>query len=119
MANIARCPVHAAWSVGRFCMNRPAPIFAAPLLNVETDRAHELQSVASLNDSRTQPVVETQFAVFEMIFEVEICGGGSHGNSNFGQGEIVRGKQSDGAALEEVPHHSFRADATVVRVCSL
>ena len=90
-----------------------------PLLNIEPDGAHELQSVAGLNDSRTQPVAKTQFAVFEMIFEVEVRGGGSHGNSDVSQGEIVSSEQSNGTSLQQVPHHSFGADPTVVRVGSL
>jgi hypothetical protein len=72
-----------------------------------------------LNYAWTKAVVEAQFAVLKMIFEVEICGGGSSDRNNLSQGQVVSRKQSNGAPLEQVSHHSFRADAAVVRIRSL
>lgn len=91
----------------------------ASLLDIQSNRAHKLQSIAGLNDSRAQPVVEAQFAVFEVIFKMEVCGSGSQRSSNFSQSQIVSRKQSNGASLQQVPDNSLRADAAVVRIRSL
>src|SRR3984957_3755105 len=64
-------------------------------------------------------MVKAQFAVLEMILEMKIRALGSDVNSNFGERQVMSCKQSNSSSFQQIPHHGFRADTTVVRVCSL
>src|ERR1700733_16276548 len=64
-------------------------------------------------------MVKAQFAVLEMILKMEVRALGSDVNSNFGESQVMSCKQSNSSSFQKIPYHSFRADATVVRVCSL
>ena len=44
------------------------------LLDLQTDRAHQIQSIASLHYARLQPVIEVQFAVLQRVGEVDVDG---------------------------------------------
>src|SRR5580704_10065919 len=54
-----------------------------------------------------------------MILKMEVRSLGSDLHSNFGESQVVRGEQSDGTSFHEIPYDRFRANTTVVRVCSL
>jgi len=43
-------------------------------LYIQSDGAHELEGVATLDDARAQVVVEMDFAVLDVIFEVDVAG---------------------------------------------
>src|ERR1700722_10235126 len=88
-------------------------------LDVESDRAHELQRITGLNDSGAQTMVKAEFVLLEMILKMKIRSLRSDVYSNFGERQVMSCKQSNSSSFQEIPHHSFCADTTVVRICSL
>src|SRR5580700_497324 len=54
-----------------------------------------------------------------MILKMEVRYLRSELHSNFGESQVVGGEQSNDSSFQQIPHDSFGADTTVVRVCSL
>src|SRR5580692_157532 len=54
-----------------------------------------------------------------MILKMKVRSLGSEVHSNFGESQVVSAEQSNSSSFQQIPHDSFRANTTVVRVCSL
>lgn len=59
-------------------------------------------------------VVETQFSVFQAIFEMKVGGAGSERISDLGERQIVCGYQPNRTVLEQCPRNRLRADSAIV-----
>src|SRR5665213_37925 len=85
-------------------------------LYIQTNRAHQLQSVASLHHSRPQMIVEMDLAILDVILEMHVARPLAQACGDLRQREVMRSHQSDRAALHQTLNHRSRADATVMRV---
>src|SRR3989442_3562010 len=63
---------------------------ACPPLNVQSDRSHQRQRIAVLDDAGTQVVVEGHAPVLETILEVQVHRGAANRGRELGEREIVR-----------------------------
>ena len=57
-----------------------------------------------------------QLAIFQSVGEVYICGAAWERISDVGEGEVVRGDHSNGAAIDQRAHDGAGAGLTVVRI---
>ena len=63
-----------------------------------------------------QAVVEGDPAVLEVVLEVDVGRARGEGGGDLGEREVVRGRETDGAQIDQVPEHGLGTDAPVVRV---
>src|SRR3954467_10179870 len=85
-------------------------------LHLNPHRAHELERVALCYDAGAHAVVEHHGAVFDVVFEVDVGGAGSHFVGDLCEGEVVRGGEADRASGHQAADDGGGADAAVVGV---
>ena len=69
------------------------------LLNFQADEAHQLEGVALFHHAIAQFVIEVHGAILDEILEVGVAGDGAESVRDFGEREVVRGDDADGAAI--------------------
>src|SRR5881396_3858383 len=84
--------------------------------DVQADRAHQLESVRLAYDAGMQAVVEGDPAVLEVVLEVDVGRARGEDGGDLGEREVVRGRETDGAQIDQVAEHGLGTDAPVVRV---
>src|ERR1700683_503559 len=85
-------------------------------LNIQSDRAHQLDAVALGDDSAMQHEIEMQLAVDEFVLEMHIPESAVIEPGNIREREIMGPDQPNCPPLDQAPYDAFRADPPVRRV---
>src|SRR5947209_11581206 len=88
------------------------------LSHLQADRTHELERIAPLDHTRVQAIVELHAAVLQVVLEMNVDCACAEIALESCQCKIVRGDESDGAAIEETANDRGSSDPPIVGVGS-
>src|ERR1700738_5735867 len=90
--------------------------FTGEASHFEPDEAHQLDGVAFGYDAVAQRVIETHFAVLDVILKMHVAQALAQGSPDLGQSQVVRGDNAERSPIEQRPKETLGAEPAVVGV---
>jgi len=85
----------------------------AAYLDIQSDRAHELDAIALGDHAGPQFEIEFELAIHQLVLKVHILDGARLESGNIRQRKIMRADQTDRTLLDQCPNEALRPDSPV------
>ena len=90
-----------------------------PTSDIEADRAHEFESVALLDDTLPEGIIEMHYAPFQVILEVDVVESTCALGNDLGQRKVMGRDNPQSTMLDKSLDHGLSTDSSIMGVCSV